>query len=496
MIETDAALLRMDKITKRFPGVLALDDVSFSLREKTIHALVGQNGAGKSTLINVLNGSIRKDSGAVYLAGQEVEIGSTTDSLNLGLACIHQEMFIVPDVSVAENVFLGDIPTKGFYRKADFALMHRKAREIFAEMGVELDVRRNVRGLGVAEQQLIMIARALHRQSRILIMDEPTASLDTHEIENLFRIIRNLVASGQSVIYISHYLNEVFKIADDVTVLRNGKNIITASVSELSEELIIEHMLGYREESKDFIRNDNLGPVVLEVENLSSGKLLRDASFSIREGEVIGLAGLLGSGRTELVRTIFGADRKTAGEIKINGLPVSINSPADAVRLGLGLLTEQRLQGIIPQFSVKKNITLTNLKKIIKLFRLDQKAEENIAKQYIELLNIKVMSILQKISNLSGGNQQKVIFAKWLHSDTKILFLDEATKGIDVGAKVEILEIVLELARKGISVILISSEFTDLVRVCNRVLIMKKGRIVRELESFPSEPFLQSEVNV
>ncbi len=487
--------MRMEKITKRFPGVLALDGVSFSLRKETIHAVVGQNGAGKSTLINVLNGSIKKDEGRIYLADKEVEIGSTADALDLGLACIHQEMFVVPDVSVAENVFLGDIPVKGVFQKVDFSLMYRKSREIFEEMGVELDVRRNVRGLGVAEQQLIMIARVLHRKSRILIMDEPTASLDTHEIENLFRIIRNLIASGQSVIYISHYLNEVFRIADEVTVLRNGKKIITSDVSDLNEKVIIEHMLGFKEESKEFIRNDNLGLVVLEVDRLSSGILLQEASFAIREGEVIGLAGLLGSGRTELVRAIFGADKKSSGEVKVNGVPVSINSPTDAVRLGLGLLTEERLQGIIPQFSVKQNITLTNLKKISKLFRLNGKEEQRIAELYVKLLNIKVLSVLQKINSLSGGNQQKVIFAKWLHSDTKILFLDEATRGIDVGAKVEILEMILDLARKGISVVLISSEFTDLVRVCNRVLIMKKGRIVRELEKFPSDSFLQSEVN-
>lgn len=495
MPESEAILLRMEDITRRFPGVLALDRISFSLKKRSVHALVGQNGAGKSTLMHVLIGSIPKDEGRIFLEDREVDIPSTAAALELGLSCIHQEMLVVPDVSVAENIFLGDLPVRGALGRVDFDRMARRSREIFEEMGVELNPKRRIRGLGVAEQQLIMIARALHRQSRILIMDEPTASLDAREIENLFRIIRNLVSAGRSVIYISHYLGEIFKIADEVTILRNGRRVITSPVRRLDETAVIEHMLGYKEQSRRFARNENLGPAVLEVERLSSGSLLKEVSLTIRQGEVVGLAGLLGSGRTELVRALFGADPKSGGEIRVDGRPVSIRAPSDAVRLGLGLLTEERFQGIIPQFSVKHNITLTNLRTVSSPLRVNSRKEDQVAQRYVQLLGIKVPSVLQKIRTLSGGSQQKVIFAKWLHSGIRILFLDEPTKGIDVGAKTEILDMILDLARKGLAVVLISSEFADLARVCNRVLIMKKGRIVKELSEAPSDSFLQSEVN-
>jgi len=489
-------LLRMENITKRFPGVLALDNVSFSLKRQSVHALIGQNGAGKSTLINILMGSYPKDAGKIYLDDREVDITSTATALNLGLASIYQEMFVVPDVSVAENIFLGDIPVQGVLRKVDYERMYRRSREVREEMGVSLDVKRNVRGLGVAEQQLIMIARALRRKSRILVMDEPTASLDSREIENLFRIIRNLIASGQSIIYISHYMNEVFEIADDVTILRNGKKVIDGPISGFDEQKVIEYMLGYRKTGRPFSPNKNIGSVVLEVDHLSSEPRLKDTSFTLRKGEIVGLAGLLGSGRTELVRAIFGADKKSGGQIRIDGEPVSINSPADAVRLGIGLLTEERSQGMIPQFSVEHNITLPNLRSVSTPVMIDAKSEERIARKYVRMLNIDLASVTQKIISLSGGNQQKVILGKWLNSDVKILFLDEPTKGIDVGAKAEILKLILDLAGRGLAVMLISSELADLVHPCNRILIMKRGRIVKELSQVDSEASLQAEVSI
>jgi ribose transport system ATP-binding protein len=486
----------MENISKRFPGVLALDNVSFSLKEQSVHALIGQNGAGKSTLINVLMGSYPKDEGRIHLDGREVDISSTADALNLGLASIYQEMSVVPDVSVAENIFLGDIPVRGALRKVDYERMYRRSRAIFEEMGVELDVKRHVRGLGVAEQQLIMIARALQRESRILVMDEPTASLDSLEIENLFRIIRNLIAAGRSTIYISHYIDEVFEIADEVTILRNGKKVVSGSVSEFDRKRVIEHMLGYKETGKQLSPNENIGPVVLEVKHLSSKPRLKDISFTLREGEIVGLAGLLGSGRTELVRAIFGADKKSSGEIRVDGELVSIRSPTDAVRLGMGLLTEERFQGIIPQFSVKHNITLPNLKSVSNPVKIDAEREEQIAQKYVQMLKIQLASVMQKITSLSGGNQQKVILAKWLNSDVKILLLDEPTKGIDVGAKAETLDMILDLADQGLAVVLISSELDDLVHLCNRVLVMKRGRIVKELSEVSSDSFLQAEVSI
>ena len=495
MVNPDIALLRMENITKDFPGVRALDAVTFNLEHQSVHAIVGQNGAGKSTLINILNGSQGKDSGQIILSGKEVDIQSAVTAIDLGIACIHQEMYVFPDMSIAENIFIGNMPTKGKVGHIDFKKMHHHAKRVFEDMGVDMDVRRRARGLGVAEQQLIMIARALHRKSKILIMDEPTASLDTPEVEKLFNIIRKLIQSGQSVIYISHFLSEVFEIADKVTVLRNGKKIITDQVSHLDESQVIEHMLGYKEESKQFVPNSEIGEVVLEVKNLSRTKILDNVNLSLKAGEVIGLAGHLGSGRTELVRAIFGADKKESGSILIKGKEIAIDSPSAAVRAGLGLLTEERFQGVIPMFSVQNNISLTNLRKISGMLRLNKKKEGELARHYINLLKIKVASALQKIKNLSGGNQQKVIFAKWLYSDTKVLFLDEPTKGIDVGAKVEILDMILRLAQKGIAIVLISSEFSDLANVCNRVLIMRKGQIVKELEDIPSESILQAEVN-
>ncbi|MEJ2163939.1 MAG: sugar ABC transporter ATP-binding protein [Desulfobacterales bacterium] len=485
----------MANIIKNFPGVRALNDVSFSLEPQSVHAIVGQNGAGKSTLINILNGSLAKDRGRILIDGKEAQIYSTADAIDWGIACIHQDMYVFADMSIAENIFIGDMPTKGKTGHLDFKKMYHNARRIFEDMGVDIDVRRRVRGLGVAEQQLIMIARALHRKSKILIMDEPTASLDVPEVEKLFTIIKRLVQSGQAVIYISHYLNEVFEIADTITVLRNGKKIITEQVIRLNESRVIELMLGYKEETKQFVPNSEIGEIVLEVKNLNRAKVLNDVSFNIKAGEVIGFAGHLGSGRTELVRAIFGADKRESGSIFIKGKQMAINSPSEAVAAGLGLLTEEKFQGIIPMFSVKNNISLTNLKKLSRTLGLDNKEEKAIAEHFVAMLKIKVSSVLQKVRNLSGGNQQKVIFAKWLHSDTKVLFLDEPTKGIDVGAKIEILDMILNLAKKGIAIVLISSEFSDLAHVCNRVLILKKGKIIKEFSDIPSDSFLQAEVN-
>ena len=495
MFKDNMIVLKTENITKQFPGVLALDNVSFSLRKGTVHAIVGQNGAGKTTLMNILTGAIIKDSGKIFINDKKVTINSTIDAIKLGLAKIHQEMFIVPDMTVAENIFLGDMPAKGFLGPVDFKAMYLRSDKIFKDIGVDIDVKRKVRGLGVGEQQLIMIARALHSQSNIIIMDEPTSSLNLQEVENLFKIIRKLVNAGRSIIYISHYLSEIFKIAEEVTVLRNGKKIITEKLSNISEDQVIEKMLGYKEESKKFILNKKFGQVAIEVKNINRHKILNNVSFNVREGEVVGLAGHLGAGRTELVRAIFGADKKDSGTVLISGKPVEIKSPSGAIKNGLGLLTEEKIQGIIPLFSVMNNISLSNLREISRSFHLNFSKEQEIANNYIELLNIKVSSIMQRIINLSGGNQQKVIFAKWLHSKTKILFLDEPTKGIDVGAKIEILNMIINLAKERVAIILISSEFSDLVNICNRILIMRKGKIVKELTDFPSDSFLQSAVN-
>jgi len=489
-------VLRAEGITKRFQGVVALDGVDFSLRSQSVHALVGQNGAGKSTLINILMGVMPKDGGRVFLDDQEMHFRSTADALEHGLASIYQESFVVGEMSIADNVFLGDTPTTGRFRRVDFARMRSESREIFARMGVDLPVEKLARNLGTADQQLVMIARALRRESRILVLDEPTASLDRTEIENLFAIIQNLVADGCAVIYISHYLDEIFEIADEVTILRDGRSVITAPTADLDQATVIEHMLGASMSSTGLTPNRELGPVVLEVKNISTGRRLEDVSFTLRKGEVVGLAGILGSGRTEVVRAVFGADRLLRGEILVDGEPVSIRNPSDAVQLGIGLVTEERNQGTIPGFSVTTNITLASLRAVSRGPWIRKGYEKEIARGHVERLGIKVSSIGQTISTLSGGNQQKVILAKWLQSQAKILLLDEPTQGIDVGAKAEILEMVVDLARRGLAVVLVSSELGDLVQVCNRVLVMKRGRIVNELDDAVSEHFLQNEVGV
>jgi len=489
-------ILRAEEITKRFQGVLALDRVDFSLRSESVHALVGQNGAGKSTLINVLMGVMPRDGGKVFLDDKEVHFESTSDALEHGLASIYQESFVVGDMSIADNVFLGDTPTIGWTHRVDVARMRRESDAIFERMGVALPVERLARGLGTADQQLVMIARALRRESRILVLDEPTASLDRNEIENLFGIIHNLVSDGCAVIYISHYLDEIFEIADEVTILRDGRSVASASTDDLDQAAVVEHMLGASMSSTIFAQRAEPGPVVLEVRGISTGSRLDNVSLTLREGEVVGLAGILGSGRTEVVRAIFGADRLTSGQILIDGRSLSIKSPSDAVQLGIGLVTEERYQGTIPGFSVASNITLASLKQVSRGVWLRKRYEKEIASTYVERLGIKASSIEQTVSTLSGGNQQKVILAKWLQSQARILLLDEPTQGIDVGAKAEILEMIADLAGQGIAIVLVSSEFDDLVQVCDRILIMKRGRVAQELTETVSGHFLQAEVGV
>lgn len=486
-------ILEMKNITKKFPGVIALDNVDFSLQRQSIHALVGQNGAGKSTLMNVLTGTLPKDSGNIYIDGEKVKIDTVTDSISNGLAYMHQEISIFPDMSVAENIFIGNFPLKGL--TIGYKDIYKESEKVLKKIGTAIDPKRKARGLGVGELQMIMIARLLTGQSKIIIMDEPTSSLDSKETQRLFEVIRTLAKDGHSVIYISHFINEIFDIADTVTVLRNGKKMITEKISNITEKEVIEHMLGFKEESKKFVLNENIGEVVLQVKNLSKPRVLDDISFEIRKGEVLGIAGHLGSKRTELLRAIFGADPVASGEILLNGKPIKIKSPTDAVHKGIGLLTEERGQGIISLFPIKRNITLTNLKKISNFFGIDFKKEEKFAKEYIDLLDVKASSPSQIIVNLSGGNQQKVIIAKWLYSDAKVLLLDEPTKGVDVGAKLEILYLILDLARKGLSVIMVSSELNDLAHICNRVLIMRRGRIIKELKDDISDSNLQALVN-
>ncbi|MGH2381857.1 MAG: sugar ABC transporter ATP-binding protein [Candidatus Limnocylindria bacterium] len=473
-------LLEARSITKRFQGVVALDNVDLRLEEGKVHALVGHNGAGKSTLIGVLSGAISPDDGEIILDGRMVTFGSTSDALRNGISCIYQEMSIVPEVSIAENVYLGDLPARSALGTIRHRRMAKAAGALLATVGADLDPRRRARGLGVGQQQLIMIARALHRRSRVMIMDEPTASLNRLEVQALFDVIRSLKAAGQSILFVSHNMQEIFAIADEVTVLRDGKRISTQRISATSMTEVIERMGVRRSTAAASQPTTELGPPVLEVRHLRAD-LVKDINLTLREGEVVGLIGLLGSGRTELLRAIYGADGRSAGEILVQGNRVTIRSPSDAVRSGIGMLTEERRTGVIPQFSVRSNITLSRLRGVGSWLRLDPRRETKVALRYMRDLDIKASSPAVGVRKLSGGNQQKVIIAKWLHAGASVLLLDEPTKGIDVNAKQEILALLRSLSKDGVAIIIVSSELEDLVGICHRYLVLRKGHPIEEL---------------
>lgn len=472
-------LLEMKGIGKTFPGVKALEGVSLTIREGQVHALLGENGAGKSTLIKILSGAYTKDEGEIFFEGQPVDIRGPQDAQALGISTIYQEFNLARDLTVAENIFLGHLPTKGL--SVDWARVKKRSREILDTLGVTFSVDALTSSLSVAEQQLVEIAKSLNRKTRILIMDEPSAVLGEKDLEKLFQVVRSLQAQGIGIVYISHRLKEIFELADQVTVLKDGRYIDTKNVSEVTMDDLVKLMIG--RDLKDVYpkRVPTPGEVLLEVKNVSRTKLVHDVSFELHAGEIVGFAGITGSGRTELVRTIFGADPYT-GEMRIAGKPYKARSPADAIRRGVALVTEDRkAQGLFLKLNVTINTTISGLKYLCRFGILQLPKELALVKKMIRDLSIKTPGPNFIVVNMSGGNQQKVILARWLSIGTRIFILDEPTRGIDVGSKSEIYQIMNDLTKQGVGVIMISSELPEVLGMSDRVMVMRQGTIVKEL---------------
>ncbi len=482
--DTTAAVpaLEMRHISKQYPGVRALDDVSLTVWPGEVHALLGENGAGKSTLMKILAGAQPKDSGEILLQGRPVQIDSPQKAMDLGISIIYQEFNLVPYLSVGENIFLGREPRAALPGFVDFKTLYRQAQEVIDRLGVRIDARTPINQLSIAQQQMVEIARATSRQARIIVMDEPSATLTEHELQSLFALIRQLKAEGVSIVYISHRLEEVFEVCDRATIMRDGHGIATEDVVNLTREQIIRLMVG--RELKEAIPKVAApqGPPALTIRHLERAGVLHDISFEVRQGEILGVAGLVGAGRTEMARAIFGADPITSGSIELFGKPVQIRSPQEAIRQGIGLVTEDRKQqGLVLGMAVRENNTLAHLDALSTLGFIRRGEERQVAEKYRTDLAIKTPSIEQTVQNLSGGNQQKVVLAKWLFTGSKVLLFDEPTRGIDVGAKSEIYKLMNELAAEGVAIVMISSELPEILGMSDRILVMHEGRITGEL---------------
>jgi ribose transport system ATP-binding protein len=472
-------LLEMKGIGKSFPGVKALQGVSLTVREGEVLALLGENGAGKSTLIKILSGAYTRDEGEILFEGRPVSIRSPEDAQALGISTIYQEFNLARDLTVAENIFLGHLPVKRL--RVDWETARKRSREILDRLGATFTVDTIVSRLSVAEQQLVEIAKSLNRKTRILVMDEPSAVLGEGDLERLFKVVRALQAEGIGIIYISHRMREIFELADEVTVLKDGRYVGTRDVSEVSMDELVRLMIG--RDLKDVYprREPKLGEVLLEVKNLSRPKLVHDVSLQLRAGEILGFAGITGSGRTEVVRAIFGADPHR-GEIRVCGAPYRAKSPTEAIRRGIALVNEDRkAHGLFLKLSVTVNTTISALKELSKLGVIRRARERSLVHKMIRDLRIKTPHAGFIVLNMSGGNQQKVILARWLSIDTKILIMDEPTRGIDVGSKSEIYQIMDELTKRGVGIIMISSELPEVQGMSDRVRVIREGTIVGEL---------------
>ena len=485
VIETEKLLLQMEGIDKSFPGVRALRGAGFELRAGEIHALAGENGAGKSTLIKILAGAQPPDAGAIRIGGQLVRIGSPQQARRLGVAVIYQELNLVPALTVRENLFLGRERARGGWIAA--GAERREAGELFERLGFALDPEQPCRELSVAQQQVAEIARALSENARILVMDEPTAALSGHEVEKLFRLVRDLRDRGIGIIYVSHRLDEIFALCDRVTVMRDGEHIATQPISTLTRERLIELMVGRKLEAEFPKRTPEYGANRLVVSGLCRGRAVRDVSLTIRAGEVLGLTGLIGAGRTELARLLFGADRAEASSISIDGRQLRLRSPRDGIRAGICLLTEDRKQqGLVLGLAVRENFGLPNLPAFSRLGFMRGRAEQEACDGFIRRLRIKVSHPDQLARNLSGGNQQKVVLAKWLQANSAVVIFDEPTRGIDVGAKFEIYQLIHELAAAGKAILMISSELPEVLGMSDRIVVMRGGCISGEITNVPA----------
>ena len=474
-------ILTLKNITKEFPGVKALDDVTINIERGTIHGLVGENGAGKSTLIKVLAGIYQPNKGEIILDGKPCRFNSPIEARRAGISVVHQEIKLAEPLSVAENMFLGNVQLKNGL--VDWKGMRRRAREIVEDLGMDIDINAQVSSLTVAKKQIVEIMHAINNNSRILIMDEPSAVLTDRELEVMFRIVKQLRDKGITIIYISHRLDEIFGLCSNVSVLRDGCHIDTIPVASVDRQGLINMMVG-REMGQEYPKEvGNVGGTILEVKNLSRG-ILQDISFEVKSGEVFGISGLVGAGRTELARAILGIDKPESGEVYVRGKKVHYRTFADAIRDGLGLIPEDRkLQGLVQIMSVKRNTTLVNMKRVLRAGVISSSLEEKLSKEYADKLHVVTPSMETEVQYLSGGTQQKVVIAKWLFQNSEILFLDEPTRGIDVGAKAEIYRLINRMAKEGKTIIMISSEMPELLGMCDRIMVMHEGHKMGELNA-------------
>ncbi len=474
----------MQAIGKSFPGVKALDGVDLNLQRGEVLALLGENGAGKSTLIKILGGAHKQDSGTIRIDGRPVNLSSPGNANAAGIGVIYQEFNLVPELTPWENIFLGREKRFGFARKS---LERRRAQELFQRIGVQVPLDARCGDLSVAQQQIVEIAKALSQDVKLIVMDEPSAALTPQEVEHLFQIIRDLQARDIGVIYISHRLDEIFEIADRITVLRDGEHVADSHVTKINRTGLIEMMVG-REIQNEFPKQKHeVGEIRLEARNLSHGDNVRDVSFALRRGEVVGFTGLVGAGRTEVARLLFGADRPDSGSIFIDGKEVSIANPRDAIRAGICLLTEDRKsQGLVLGLSVRENFGLPNLGEFSTTGIVNRQHERSKFADYVDRLQIKTPTHEQLAKNLSGGNQQKVVLAKWLQRNAEVIIFDEPTRGIDVGAKYEIYMLMNELAAQGKAIMMISSELPEVLGMSDRIIVMHEGGISGEIEDVAS----------
>ena len=473
-------ILELKKISKSFSGVEVLRDVSFELRPGEVHALLGENGAGKSTLVKIITGVHQPDRGEILLDNRPVQFNNTHDSRQAGIAAIYQELTLFPDLDVAENIFVGRQPL-GAGRRVDWRRLYAESGKLLDSLGVKLDLKQKARSLSIAQQQMVEIARAFSIKARILIMDEPTSSLTLSEVADLFRLVQRLRSEGTAIVFISHRLEELFEIADRVTVLRDGAYVNTRSMKDITRDDLIRMMVG-RTISNLFPKQDvKAGDVILKVENLTRVGSFQDVSFELRRGEILGLAGLVGAGRTNVARAIFGVEPATSGDIQIDGRKVVVTSPQQAIELGLAYVPEDRqLHGLIPAMHITSNISLPMLAEYSSMGWLQGKSERKSTYEAARQMEVRANNIWQLARELSGGNQQKVVLAKWLSTKPRILILDEPTRGIDVGTKAAVHELMSKLASEGLAILMISSELPEILGMSDRIIVMREGRVTAQ----------------
>lgn len=476
--------IELENIVKVFPGVRALDGVSFDIREGECHALCGENGAGKSTLIKVMTGAHERTDGHYRIDGQEVNFKNPQEGIAAGVSCVYQELSIAPQLDIAKNLYIGNLPMKNGF--VDHKKLYEDSKKILDELGMNVSPKMPAGDLSIGQQQMIEIGRAMTRNARLIIMDEPTSSLSEAETDKLFDIIHKLLDKNIAIVYISHKLDEVMYLADRITVIRDGKNIISDDKDNFTQDKLIANMIGRSLDNMYVKEPAEIGDVMLEVKNLTSKDVFEDISFTVRKGEVVGFFGLVGAGRSEIMRAIFGVDKYNSGEVFVDGKKLKGGKPSEAIHAGIGFATEDRKkEGLALALQILLNMTLVRLPFLAKLGIVDKPHQNEAAQKYMESISIKAPSVHQSVGNLSGGNQQKVVVAKWLMMDPKVLIIDEPTRGIDVGSKAEIYGLLSDLAKEGIAIVVVSSEIEEIMGVCDSVITICEGKKTGQFDITP-----------